>query len=418
MPPAALNPDMEDKKSSQQALHIAWAQYANYRLSAILAWQRLTTTRRWLLIFTCFFAALALIDKLFFPLAQIFPSIPWSLVIFLLLASFSLLMVLFCLPAIYRKWARLEYCAGIVSRCIYHYRSHTHIFSDEKSLLEELRHLRLFRILGRIEISLYTAGLKVKPYQGALPPSGSTAGGDDGFSSLDAAGYLQFRLLFWLEHYRLQIRKTIYEMRRLFISIMLCGMLLIVFFIASYPLSPALIILSLLAIAAYLRYSFDSLYLKDCNQAYIKLDNIHNAWQLLPPEKQREFEVFEKLSSDTEDVLFAEHTSWLHQTAAAKDFPLKWDDLASPPASTDSIPPDITPEMLAAAFEIALEDHPMIEKPGNILNDPRIEFHPEIHQAFATPQEFYAQSELPDASDLVGQEKQPADGEKDDHDYP
>ena len=405
----------ENKGSpSKQVLQHAWEQYANFHLSAKLAFRRLNAILRWLLILILITAALALLEKKYPRPAHILPAIPLSLILFLLLTAFSLLLVVLSSPAINRKWTNLRYTAAIVNRCIYQYRTHTAAFTDEKSLLEELRHLRLYRFLGTIEQSLYTAGIKAKTYQGALPPIGITAEGDDGYSFLDASSYIQYRLQYRLDCCQAQARRARSQMRHQFIWTTLYGIVVAWSIIASFPLWPALIIVALLADAAYLRYYYYRTSLRTRDQAIEELQKINDRWHMLSPEEQKSFEAFENCVSNTERALLSVQLSRLVRPSTSGDFPLMWDDLVSPPGSTGTIPPDITPEHLAAAFEIKPGDYQVINTPYSILSDPRIEFHPESHEVFTSPEEFYAQAQEPDPSDLVGQEGDPFIGDSDD----
>ncbi|WNG19045.1 DUF4231 domain-containing protein [Cystobacter fuscus] len=213
------------------------------------------------------------------------------------------------------RWILLRAHAEALKREIFRYRCRiglqreprTGRLSSERRLASRMKSIS--RPLLQTEANLSAP----RTYRGPLPPPGSLAPGDDGFSSLTPSRYIRYRLDDQLGYYRRKIDRLDRSAYRLqWLTILASGMGTVLAAMGA-ELWVALTTSLVTSVTAWLGYQQAESQLTKYHQSTTDLDNIKAWWSALSLEEQGRRRNFENLIDSTEFVLQAELTGWLQE---------------------------------------------------------------------------------------------------------
>ncbi|WP_257461481.1 DUF4231 domain-containing protein [Archangium lipolyticum] len=152
-----------------------------------------------------------------------------------------------------------------------------------------------------------------RTYRGPLPPPGSLAPGDDGFSWLTPFRYVRYRLDDQLGYYRRKIDRLDRSAHRMqWLTILASGTGTVLAAMGA-ELWVALTTSLVTSVTAWLGYQQAESRLMKYHQSTTDLDNIKAWWSALSLEEQGRRRNFENLIDSTEFVLQAELTGWVQE---------------------------------------------------------------------------------------------------------
>ena len=213
------------------------------------------------------------------------------------------------------RWILLRAHAEALKREIFRYRCRLGIRSEPRSgrFSREHRLARQMKFISRPLLQTEANLSAPRTYRGPLPPPGSLAPGDDGFSSLTPSRYIRYRLDDQLGYYRRKIDRLDRSAHRLqWLTILASGMGTVLAAMGVelwVPLTTSLAT----SVTAWLGYQQAESQLTKYHQSTTDLDNIKAWWSALSLEEQGRRRNFENLIDSTEFVLQAELTGWLQE---------------------------------------------------------------------------------------------------------
>jgi hypothetical protein len=229
------------------------------------------------------------------------------------------------------RWVLLRNSAETIKRAIYIYRTRPRFYRKSKQITalteaEKEQHQtikdqadRAAELVEKIEfisreLMQTDVNLSSMPlYEGPLPPPTSISAGDDGFSYLTPARYIEFRMNDQLRYFRRKTGNLERELRRFQYGILITGGVGAFLAAVGLELWVALTTAIATSFATYLHYRQTEKTIVAYNQTAINLSNIKGWWLALPPYEQARPENVEKLVDYTERILETENNSWLHQ---------------------------------------------------------------------------------------------------------
>ncbi|MDQ4068012.1 MAG: DUF4231 domain-containing protein [Actinomycetota bacterium] len=213
------------------------------------------------------------------------------------------------------KWVVLRGSAEAVKREIYRYRSRVGVYGDAAHARTP-RQVRLADRVGTISGAVMKTDVNMAalhPYTGPLPPPGSVATGDDGFSVLTPDRYVELRLRHQAAWYQRKVVEVATTLRRLRWAIIAIGGLGT--FLAAIGLELWIAVTTSVvgAMTTYLGFMQVEGTLLHYNQAAGDLETIRRWWTALPESaKQRPANV-NRLVEQSERVMQSESAGWLQE---------------------------------------------------------------------------------------------------------
>jgi TRPM family ion channel/conflict system pore-forming effector with SLATT domain/uncharacterized protein DUF4231 len=228
------------------------------------------------------------------------------------------------------KWVLLRAAAEAIKGEIYHYRTKSFLYSQEKdknqpkttittlTAKEELstRISYIKSSLMKTDVSLH--GLY--EYNGPLPPKMyGAAEDDDGYSTLLAEQYIKIRIGDQISYYKKTAFKLEKQLKILQWLILLSGGAGTLLAAAQYQISIALTTTLVATFVSFLEYKQIENTLIKYNQTRIELENIKSWWDSLTNSERAKKEKKDELVQRTEDVLRTELSGWIRQMQVTID---------------------------------------------------------------------------------------------------
>jgi len=209
------------------------------------------------------------------------------------------------------KWVVLRGAAEAVKREIFRYRARS---GPYRPGAQDPREVRLAERVGKISSSVMMTDVNlgsVKPYEGPLPPPGSTAEGDDGFSMLSPDQYIGWRLQNQADWYRgrtVKLERTMRKLRWAGIAFGGLGS-----FLAAVGLGLWIAVTTAVAAAAatYLEYMQLESTMLHYNRASADLETIGRWWTALPDAERLQAQFANRLIEESERVMRSESAGWV-----------------------------------------------------------------------------------------------------------
>ncbi len=213
------------------------------------------------------------------------------------------------------KWIVLRAHAEALKREIYRYRCSKRDPAKHRPgrLTCEHRLARRMKAISRQLMRTEASSSALRSYTGRLPPPGTVAQGDDGFSALTPFQYLHFRLDEQLGYYRRRIDALDRQASRLQWTLIVISAAGTVLGAVGLELWITLSMALVMALTAWVGFQQAENRLMKYHQAATDLDNLKAWWSALPIEAMGERRNFELLVENTELVLQGELTGWVHE---------------------------------------------------------------------------------------------------------
>lgn len=209
-------------------------------------------------------------------------------------------------------WIHLRGAAEATKREIYRYRCGVGVYGSASGgarSRDESLAAAVTAISGRL-MDTEILATSLLPYGGQLPPAGSAAADDDGFSDLSPATYLRWRLAdqqAFFKHKSLTLDRRHRRFQWAISTLGGLGTLLAAIGLEIWvPVSVGLAT----ALASYLELRNTETNLAGYNRAALELDNILTWWSGLPPAKKEKAASFAALIDRTEALLASENSTW------------------------------------------------------------------------------------------------------------
>jgi hypothetical protein len=312
---------METDNNKTPILNIAWTRYAHFDALANEHNRDNNRLRRWIYILGILATLLAILVQIY---PQDFPVIPKSVLKFLLICTPIASSIL---AAIANKlfgggdWLVMRAGAEQILREIYKYRTvlqddtRRNVWLEER--LEDIQR-QVFRGMG--------GEMVFKDYKGAIPPYDSPTDpiDDSGFNDLTGDQYFSFRVENQLAWHMKKLKQRQAERIRLTVFILLAGGAGTLLAALGGPFSLWVALTASLASALIgwqeLR-NLDAI-IKNYSKVQLELMIIYDHWNNLPI-KQRTKVEFDKMVSDTEELLWTQNVEYIKamQEALAKNRP-------------------------------------------------------------------------------------------------
>jgi hypothetical protein len=252
--------------------------------------------------------------------------IPWlQNVIIIIPIVISILVAISTFFRFGNKWVNLRTAAETLKSEIYQFRTAAGKYNSELATPNQPvtdPGDTLFQQIQAISNQLMSSEValgSLKKYEGKIPPkmSGADGSDDDGFSTLGSEDYINMRLDDQIGFYQ---RKT----KDLYRNLIILQILIFVgggvgTFIAAvgYELWVALTATFVSVFTIYLQYNQVENTLLKYNQALNGLTNMKVWWSSLPENERHDRKNRDKLVTSTEQILTAEHQSWVQNMKQA-----------------------------------------------------------------------------------------------------
>lgn len=395
----------EATKEARMSLEDAWQRFAELDYNADQVRDRFGQQRKWILAGGVLATLLALFYEQVVNIAVVaIPGISpdvltvnrvFRIIVIILPITVSALIAWSNKFTRGTNWILLRSSAEAVKHNIFLFRAKAGPYSDESSLLDEPREVKLARSIKTISERLMKTEVNqsgLKFYKGKLPPYGAEA--DDGFSFLNSKTYLEYRLedqLGWYKRTTLKLDKRI---RRLNIWILVFGAIGTLLAALEYEIWIAVTTAIVAAFSTYLEYNQLETTLTSYNQALTDLNGIRSWWRALPESEKLKASNFNCLVENAEKVMQAESNRWVQemQDALSELFEEDQKTIAKLKEMATSVPKDITPEELAAAFGLEPGEYEVVEDelPSEIIEENTIQN--TVSLAYSSPNDFYQTS--------------------------
>lgn len=226
------------------------------------------------------------------------------------------------------KWVLLRAAAEAIKSEIYHYRTKSFLYKQEKGKIMTTTTLtpkeRLSNRISYINNSLMKTDVSLHglyKYEGSIPPKmyGAAEKDDDGYSSLSAEQYIKIRIDDQLSYYQKTAFKLEKQLKTLQWLILLSGGAGTILAAVHFQIWIALTTTLVATFVSFLEYKQIENTLIKYNQTRTDLDNIKLWWMSLSNTEKAKQENKDNLVQKTEDVLRTELSGWIRQMQVAID---------------------------------------------------------------------------------------------------
>ncbi len=322
---------MSEESHELSALENAWTRFATYDHNAAQVQRRFYRLRSAVLVVGLAATVLAIVYQ-YVESSSALPSTlrpeidDWRFYFWLAMISMPILgSVLAAGASRFARgveWVSLRGAAEAVKREVYRYRCQTGVYSAA-STEPGTRDEKLAAAVGQVTVRLMDTDIingSLSPYRGKqLPPKYGTAAGDDGFSDLTPAQYLDWRLTDQLSFFRGK-SEAIDRKNRLYqwgiYGLGGAGTLLAALGHELWvPVSAGLATV----LISYLALRNVETQLAGYNRAALELDNVATWWSGLPEAAKADPTNFGTVVDRTETVLGSENASWVQEMQKAME---------------------------------------------------------------------------------------------------
>ncbi|MEM7352769.1 MAG: DUF4231 domain-containing protein [Acidobacteriota bacterium] len=322
-------------------LEDAWERFATYDLNAVTVQQQFYRLRIWILAVGVAATALAIVYAHVTDSNERPAFGDWRFPLWLAVIVAPILGTVLTAGASKlargADWIHLRGAAEAAKREIYRYRCRVGDYAptaaaaaDDDALSEDAttddatadeataggdltRDERLSAVITAITARLMDSeilGASLKPYAGPLPPKYGAGGGDDGFSDLSPATYLEWRLADQQAFFRSKSQALDHRHRRFQWAISALGGLGTLLAAVGREIWVPVSVGLATALGAYLELRNVESTLAGYNRAAMELDNIVTWWSGLSPAQREDPVRFETLIDRTEALLASENATW------------------------------------------------------------------------------------------------------------
>jgi hypothetical protein len=319
------NPTMDGKKHNPTLVD-AWQVFADYDHNANLASDRFKDLRRWILTLGVIATTVAVVYEVFFRewqtpliagglLGGLSPT-PQSIAkVIVILLPITVSMLLTWANKFERgmNWILLRGAAESIKREIFMFRTKVGDYNDQRHQIKP-REVRLAEKVKRINERLMKTEVNkdgLATYNGPLPPRFAYAEDDDGFAVLTADKYVIYRLEDQIKYYKRKVEKLGRRSRRLNFQIILFGAFGTLLAALNFEVWVAVTAAIVGAVSSYLEYSQFENTITSFNQTGRDLESLRMWWRAVPALEKEVHATFERLVKNAEDILGAEHASWI-----------------------------------------------------------------------------------------------------------
>ncbi|MFY0564931.1 DUF4231 domain-containing protein [Archangium lansingense] len=299
----------------ETVLTLGWQRCASYDTNAAREQRTFRRHQRWVLVLGVASTAAVLLKT---QLASLGLGAPGTFsahllqaIILGLAASMTVLVAATSRFKAGSKWINLRANAEAIKREIYRYRCQEspHVARPPGPYAQELA--SKLRALSHQQLRNEPHFAALRSYTGPLPPPGCVAPGDDGFSPLTPARYIQLRLDDQLAYYHCRIDKLDRHWVAMQWTVTILGGIGTILAATQFALWVALTTALVMALTTYVGYQQSEARLTKYQQAATDLENVKAWWSALSKEEQRDYRKFDVLVDGTEFILQNEVSGWV-----------------------------------------------------------------------------------------------------------
>ncbi|KFA88200.1 DUF4231 domain-containing protein [Archangium violaceum] len=297
----------------QTVLSLGWQRFASHDTNAARAQRTFRRLQLWVLVLGVSSTAAVLLKTQLVTSGTGTPFLARLLqsAILVMAASMTILVTATSRFRAGSKWIHLRANAEAIKRELYFYRCQTcpHVARPPGPHARELVHK--LEVLSHPSTSEEPFFTPLRSYKGPLPPPGGVAPGDDGFSPLTPARYLQLRLDDQLAYYHHRIDALDRQWVALQWAVTILGGIGTVLAALELALWVALTTSFVMALTTYVGSQQTEARLTRYQRAATTLENIKAWWSALSPSAQCGYREFDTLVEETERVIQGEVHGWV-----------------------------------------------------------------------------------------------------------
>ncbi len=316
--PRALTVSLLRRLRLDQSLELAWEQFAVLDDSAICEQKDFRRTQATILTLGVVATLLAVVQATLETEGVLDNHWTRDLLRYVIIIVPITLSALLAAAARFRagtKWVMLRGGAEAVKHEIFRYRSRVGVYSDEAHATTP-RPVRLAERVGTISGSVMKTDVNLaalRSYTGPLPPPGSVAERDDGFTVLTPEQYLGVRLRHQARWYQGKVVVLERKLRRLRWAVIGFGG--VGTFLAAVGLELWIAVTTAVvgAISTHLEYMQVESTLLHYNQAAADLETMRRWWTSLPPDAKGQQANVSRLVEQAERIMQSESAGWVQE---------------------------------------------------------------------------------------------------------
>jgi hypothetical protein len=316
--PKALAASLLRRLRPDVSLELAWEQFAALDKSAIRQQREFRRTQATILALGVVATLLAVVQGTLEAEGVLENHLGRDLLRYVIIIVPIALSALLAAGARFRagsKWVVLRGGAEAVKHEIFRYRSRAGVYSDNAHA-NTPRQVRLAERVSTISGSVMKTEVNlaaIRAYTGPLPPPGSVAEGDDGFSVLTPEQYLGVRLRHQARWYQGKVLVLECKLRRLRWAVIGFGGLGTFLAAVGLELWIAVTTAVVGAISTHLEYMQVESTLLHYNQAAADLETIRRWWISLPPDAKDQQVHVNRLVEQAERIMRSESAGWVQE---------------------------------------------------------------------------------------------------------